>query len=126
MFRTDLAEGKRIGFHARIEKRDLDLSIGDGLRLSDQLCNLVNTAYAVMGFGKAGCPLGISPKILSSVHNRDFAAVVHRRLVEGQKPSTLPAGGDRVTLRCTRMHKQKAQRCGVTSSAEPRRIDTQP
>ena len=31
------AEGERKSLHARIEKLDLELSIGDGLRLSDQL-----------------------------------------------------------------------------------------
>src|SRR5262249_3753679 len=36
-FGCALAEGERIGFHARIEKRDLEQSISDGLWLPDQL-----------------------------------------------------------------------------------------
>jgi hypothetical protein len=37
MSRSGSAERERKSFHARIEKLDLELSIGDGLGLSDQL-----------------------------------------------------------------------------------------
>src|SRR5258706_6957023 len=37
MFRRVLAEGERVRLHARIEKRDLEQSISDGLRLSNEL-----------------------------------------------------------------------------------------
>ena len=50
MFRSDLAEGERKSLHARIEKLDLELSISNGLRLSDQLIQplFANRAVALV------------------------------------------------------------------------------
>src|SRR6266545_7499026 len=72
-FRCELAEGERIGLHAPIEKLDLEQSISDRLRLSDQLMQPL--------FGHRAVALLVNVKSVSSAWRLsiDEHAKPHRR-----------------------------------------------
>src|SRR6266545_4716749 len=72
-FRCELAEGERIGLHAPIEKLDLEQSISDGVRLSDQLIQPL--------FGHRAVALLVNVKSVSSAWRLsiDEHAKPHRR-----------------------------------------------